>query len=325
MKHPRTFGLCLLYLASFLAPQACLNNPESTVETQEFPLEIAGRTEDPSGAPLAEVMVYVEQESAPEGVSDAEGRFSFSWDEQRLETLRLRYNPGRLRLYFVKGGTTGFGAVYDRINPIQIGTLDMGVIRLQPDLTMSGFVFATRPLETAPTPVVGAKVRVGRQEVLTDASGRYSTRAPSEQVLPVVIEKAGYVQTRSTWEVRSAPESRNFTLYDRLSVSGMAATPVLPRSAEAAPASIPLIFNTNALVAWVRVSADFEALERDPGSVNQPWRSIEDSIRVPRPSSGSVVYYYQFADTSRSIRSDIFSILVEADPAAPDLERPAAP
>ena len=71
MKHLRTFGLCLLYLASFLAPQACLNNPESTVETQEFPLEIAGRTEDPSGAPLAEVMVYVEQESAPEGVSDA--------------------------------------------------------------------------------------------------------------------------------------------------------------------------------------------------------------------------------------------------------------
>lgn len=293
------FGLLCALLAG------CLKNPSASVSSQDIPLTIMGKVEDTTGQPAAGIEIFVEQEIQAEQLTGPDGSFSFSWSSERMEELRFRYAAlGQpLRLYFIKAGTPGESAVYDKLKTLQVGELDAGVIRLEKEVVISGQVSAPKAFGSGDTLVEGALVHIGRFAALTDLEGRFALYAPAQSLLPVRISQKGYVQTKGTWNVGSIDDSRDFRLYDRLSVEGSLKVPTSFRTDDPAVKSLTLGVSGNAMSRWVRIGLSEEELLQ-----SNKWISFDDKLEIPLTDGGPSQLLYQFADQDKQSLSPIYSL-----------------
>lgn len=298
----KIFGIFGLVLA---LQGGCLKNPSAAVSSQDIPLTISGVVEDSLGQAASGIEIFVEQETQPEQVTGPDGSFSFSWSAARMEELRFRYTAlGQpLRLYFIKAGTPGESAVYDKMKVMQIGNLDAGVIRLQNEVIISGQVSGPRAFGGGVNLLEGALVHVGRFAALTDVDGRFALFAPAQSLLPVRISQKGYVQTRGSWNVGAIDETRDFRLYDRLSVEGSLGIPTNFRNDDPSVKTLTLAVSGNALSRWVRIGLSEEELLN-----SSKWISLDDKVEVPRIDGASMLILYQFADQNKQTLSPIYSL-----------------
>ncbi len=294
-----------IFSLSFALLGGCLKNPSAAVSSQDIPLNISGTIEDSLGQAAAGTEIFVEQETQPEQITGPDGSFSLSWSAERMEELRIRYAAlGQpLRLYFIKAGTPGESAVYDKMKVLQVGNLDTGVIRLQKEVIISGQVSGPKAFGSGENLIEGALVHIGRFAALTDVDGRFALFAPAQSLLPVRISQKGYVQTKGSWNVGTIDESRDFRLYDRLSVEGSLGVPSSFRSDDPTVKTLTLAVSGNALSRWVRIG-----LSEDELLSSNKWISMDDKVEIPRDSAEPIQVLYQFADQDKQNLSPIYSL-----------------
>lgn len=288
---------------------ACLKKPASDMASLDFPLRITGKIEDSQGLAAADIAVYIAQEEAPEILSSSDGSFLLTIDSERMSVLRAKYSPlGQpLHLYFVKSGVPGEAASYNQLQPISIGDLDLGIIKLEPQLAISGVVRAAKRLEQSPLPIEGAYVRVGRNAALTNIEGRFALYAPARNALPILITQKGYVQTQGTWHLSATADERAFVLYDRLSVDGQLAIPSSFRNNDPTIKNITLSLSANILSRWVRLALQEDEL-LDPNNTRAAWQHVESPIQVPLSAATPEAVFYQFADKDKKDLSPIYRL-----------------
>ncbi len=304
----RNFSFLTMALLS-LSQVSCLKKPSSEVSSQDFPLTLSGRVLGSDGLGAGDVGIYMETEEIEEARTAADGSFSFAIDADRMQLFRGRYAPldQPLHLYFVKSGVPGESAVYDQIQPIAIGLLDIGTIRLEKQVAVSGQVRAAKKLEQSTLPVEKAYVRVGRNASLTDADGMFALYAPMRSHLPILISQKGYVQTQGTWHVGVVGDARNFVLYDRLTVEGTLDVPSSFRDNDKAMKTLTLALSANILARWVRLAlSDSELAE--PVDPRITWQMVEGSVEIPLNAARPQAVYYQFADKDRKILSPVYRL-----------------
>ncbi len=302
---------------------ACLKNPKAAVKSQDVPLSVSGQVQDSFGQAAAGIGVFVEQETTPEQITDADGRFSFSWSSERKDELKVRYGGlGQpLRLYFTNAGFPGESAVYDKLKAVEVGNMDLGIIRLQTPVVISGQVMAPKSFAEGDSPAEGALVHVGRLAATTDLDGNFRLYAPSESLLPVRISLKGYVQTKGIWNVGTSDDNRDFRLYDRLIVDGRLEIPTSFRTDDPNIKSLNFSMSGNAMCRWVRLALSEEEL-----SFSNNWMSLDGQIQIPISSNTPAEIFYQFSDQDKQTFSPAYSLRLEnigsepiTDPLGPPL------
>ncbi|HYX33123.1 MAG TPA: hypothetical protein VE954_08395 [Oligoflexus sp.] len=282
------------FLFSLWIVTGCLPQPSSDVQKARPELTIKGRILHSSESLSGRTAVYLEQNSAPEALSADDGSFDLTLDTERLAALRLQYGlqNSRLHLYFVPENADPESAVIDSINLESRGEMDLGNVLMQPNTTVTGRVVAYG------APVPEARVRLGRQELITAEDGSFSADVPAQLSTPLLVEKRGFVQTKGTW--LASVQERDLELYSDLTpVGSIAAEPTL-RNAGNTP--ISLSYSANGAAYWIRFAGRAEVLDENYES-DAPWLDLRQPLQI----LSAPVIYYQFADRDQKILGPVLS------------------
>jgi hypothetical protein len=299
------------FLFSLIYVTACLPQPRSDVQKAKAELQIQGRILHASETLGGSTAIYIEQEGAAEALSADDGSFDFALDADRLEDLRLRYGlqDTRLHLYFVSESGNPESAVLDVLNIKYRGIMDVGEVQLQVETTVNGRVVASG------SPIAEARVRLGRNEVLTAVDGSFSMNVPEGLATPLLVEKRGFVQTRGTW--LPSGQERDVELYSDLTPTGMIES--LPVSRNLGNQSISLSYSANGAARWIRFARDPDLLERNY-EPEAPWQDLRQPLQIV---ASTETIYYQFADREQKVLGRIQSY-TPTEAADPEVTEPVA-
>jgi len=282
------------FLFSLLFASGCLPQPSSEMQKARPELLIQGRVLHSSEAFSGPTAIYVERSAIPETFSAEDGSFSFSFDADRLELLRLKYGLQNsfLHLYFVSENGHPEAAVKGMIDIQARGAMNLGDVQLEPQSSINGRIVAYG------AGVADARVLIGRQEVFTNADGTFTANVPEQSSTPLVIEKRGFVQTKGTW--LPSGQERNIELYSGLTPVGSIDAMPVPRTAS--NPMISLSYAANGSARWIRFAGSPDYLVKN-FEADAPWVDLRQPLQI----SNVPVVYYQFADRDLKILGPVLS------------------
>jgi hypothetical protein len=282
------------FLFSLLLASGCLPQPSSEMQKARPELLIQGRVLHSNEAFSGPTAIYVERSANPETFSAEDGSFSFSFDADRLELLRLKYglNNQFLQLYFVSANGYPESAVKGMIDIKARGEMNLGEVQLGLESPIIGRVVAYG------AGVADARVLIGRQELITAADGTFTAMIPEQSSTPLVIEKSGFVQTNGNW--LPGESTRDIELYSKLSpVGSINVTPILRTRSNQ---MVPLSYSANRAAHWIRFAGSPEYLVKS-FEADAPWVDLRQPLQI----SNLPVVYYQFADRDLKILGPVQS------------------
>lgn len=294
--------LKLLFLSTAFVLGACVPSSKKSPDVKAPALTVKGslsfaETSGPTD-------IYVEDSPIPFAESDG-SNFSLELSNEQIETLRHERGGSNapLRLYFISEEGERQVAVNSTLRYTDRGSVDLGIISMLPEITLSGNVEAISPIDNQLGSVEGVLVQVGRYTTRTNASGEFEIRAPQNSNLPLLLECEEYVRSVGTWQSGSANVARTLRLYKNLEPVGQLEVNAISRSSLS---TVDLMVSGNAMSRFVRISANAEDLTGDE-SAAAPWMSFDEGLKLPAEYFERPVIYYQFADESRSAIGPVLS------------------
>ncbi|MCX6128077.1 MAG: hypothetical protein NTX25_03315, partial [Proteobacteria bacterium] len=202
--------LSLLFIFTLII-NACLPRPEAELQRTQTSITLKGKIENSRGLPASRTAIYIEQSNSPEVLSAEDGSFYISLDAHKIAELRLQYGikNKNIRLYFVQSDGLTESTMIPCINFFDLGVQDLGLVQLSVDRTVKGRVLAMSTPEGMLKPVKDARVKIGREEVLSNENGEFSTKIASNVSLPILIERTAYVQSQANWTYNSEDPCRD--------------------------------------------------------------------------------------------------------------------
>lgn len=275
---------------------SCLPHPSTDIQKATPELLIRGQVVPSSAAITGRTLIFIETAADPEILAAEDGSFEFTLAESRFESLRWQFGwqNRSLRLYFVSENGAAESALVAAIDTEARGIMDLGVIQMQPEVAITGRVIGNGG------PLAEARVRIGRKELLTDGEGLFTTSAPLTISTPLLIEKAGFVQTKGSWTPGDA--TRDIQLYRDLTPYGT--IEALPRPRDSINSLILLNFSATTASQWIRFGSRAEDLAKlyEP---NAPWLDLGKTLALSPQFAAAAGVYYQFADQNQKILSPV--------------------
>lgn len=192
-----TFSRWLLVLGIMTSSVGCIKNSGMNLAMTSDNLTIVGSLIDLSGSPVAEAVVFIDQDERVAAVSDAGGAFKVVLSRSELQQINSRIDGKKrsFQLLFQHGPRNLF-TVSAPISVGEIGEKNLGPQTIKSPGSLSGQVLRAENGRIM-GPAMGATVRLGPSQVTTKADGSFVVDRAPAGFLSLSIVVPGY-QTFAT-------------------------------------------------------------------------------------------------------------------------------
>lgn len=307
-------GLGMIVTSGCLKPDSKSSESEALTS-----LMVSGKVVYANGTPASGVKIYTNASIESDFQSESDGKFNLVLQAPELTSLSTVSGQSQSAFYvfFESSDDTNLRGVSESISTSSRGVVKVETVKIQTPASVEGKILILRDDGQISVPTDGVKLRIGSKDLTTGAEGAFAVSDIPAGRIPVYGFIDGSAPFRDTWQLL-AGESKKFdvpflifpakgihglVMQDQNAVIQSPLTTKTPYTKAFSVRNSPNAVN-------IRYHHVREKLEKS----EIEWKPINQKIEYDFGANGGHTLYYQFADQSNQVTSQLYSLQTIIDP-----------